>query len=189
MDHQNFSAPACALITPAEQLNELFATTYRQYRPMVRNTILGRLGLYGTADTHLAEDLTQNTFLAFYQRLHNTTAVHNAGGLLRVMARQSVGHHYRAMRNRYEQPADTGHWTFANRELGATAAGYYTPAATGFRTATWSDDDNKPVIPRIPGPRTPQAAAYPGDSDPNPDEALRRVQGRPAPTRQSGGAR
>lgn len=155
--------------TPEQQLNDQFAAAYREYRPMVRNTILGRLAQYGPADTHLAEDLTQNTFLAFYQRLHNTTAVHNAGGLLRVMARQSIGHHYRAMRNRYEQPADTGHWTFTNRELGATAAGYYTPATTGFRTAA--------ITPR------------PGDSDPDPDEALRRVQGRPAPIRQGGGTR
>lgn len=136
MDQQHLSAPTPRPITPAQQLNELFAATYREHRPMVRNTIIGRLNLYGSADPHLAEDLTQNTFLAFYQRLHNTTDIRNTGGLLRVMARQSVGHHYRAMRNRYEQPADVGHWTFANRETAATGSGYYVPATTGFRTAT-----------------------------------------------------
>lgn len=133
----DLAMPAHRRGTPAQQLNELFATTYREYRPMVRNTIIGRLSLYGSADPHLAEDLTQNTFLAFYQRLHNATDIRNAGGLLRVMARQSVGHHYRAMRNRYEQPADVGHWTYANRETAATGSGYYVPA-NGFRTATIS---------------------------------------------------
>lgn len=39
--------------------------------------------------------------------------------------------------------------------------------------------DNDPVIPRLPAPRKPtpdsSAVDHPGDSDPNPDEALRRV--------------
>lgn len=137
---QNLSEPVrdlLAAVTPAQQLNEHFTAIYTQYLPMVRATISGRLDV---SDKHLVDDLAQNTFLAFYRRLHNTAAVHNAGGLLRVMARQSIGHHYRVMRNRYEQPADTGHWTFANREMGATAAGYYTPAATGFRTAAINGD-------------------------------------------------
>ncbi|MFI0932934.1 RNA polymerase sigma factor [Streptomyces sp. NPDC021019] len=110
---------------------DLFTAAYHQYRPMVRNTILGRLTQYGAPDTHLAEDLTQNTFLALLRYGDRITEVRNIGGLLRVMARQSVSHHYRLKRNQCEKPADTGSWQYANRNLGPTAAGYYTTAATG----------------------------------------------------------
>lgn len=182
----DLAMPAQRRGTPAEQLNERFTATYTQYLPMVRATIHRRLD---DSDKHLVDDLAQNTFLAFYRYLARLDDSRDFGGLLRVMARQSVSHHFRVMRNSHERPSDLGHWTFANREMAATGAGYYTPAATGFRTAAWSDDDNKPVIPKIPGPRQPAniirtatIAPRPGDSDPDPDEALRRV-------RQTGGTR
>ncbi|MGW3651873.1 RNA polymerase sigma factor [Streptomyces sp. NPDC000878] len=132
----DLSMPADHRGTPAQQLNDQFAAAYREYRSMVRNTIIGRLSQYGRADVHLAEDLTQNTFLALY-RYGDRIQYGNPrlAGLLRVMARQSIGHHYRLLRNQHEKPADTGHWQYSNREMGATAAGYYTPATTGFRTA------------------------------------------------------
>ncbi|MEU2797451.1 sigma-70 family RNA polymerase sigma factor [Streptomyces sp. NPDC007117] len=146
----NSAMPAAsAAISPIDQ----FTAAYHQYRPMVRNTIIGRLDQYGTVDPHLAEDLTQNTFLALYQQGDRITDIRNVGGLLRVMARQSVIHHYRLKRNQCEKPADTGSWQYANREMGPTAAGYYTPSAGGFRTAAIGN----------------------GDSDPDMDEALRRA--------------
>lgn len=47
------------------------------------------------------------------------------------------------------------------------------------------EDPNGPWLPKIPGPRKPKCVTpRPGDSDPNPDEALRRAQGRP-PVRRS----
>jgi len=154
----DLAMPAARCGTPAEWLNELFTATYAKYLPMVRATIAGRLD---TSDKHLVDDLAQNTFLAFYRYLGRLDDSRDFGGLLRVMARQSITHHFRAMRNSHEKPADTGHWTFANREM-EPGTGYYTPAATGFRTATLPD--------------------RPGDSDPDMDEALRRA-------RQTGGAR
>lgn len=119
--------------TPVEQLDELFTTTYTQYLPMVRATISARLD---TSQKHLVDDLAQNTFLAFYRYLDRIDDSRDFGGLLRVMARQSISHHFRTMRNTHERPTDTGHWTFANRETAATGSGYYIPAPTGFRTAT-----------------------------------------------------
>ncbi|MEW1719800.1 hypothetical protein [Streptomyces sp. NPDC093109] len=49
---------------------------------------------------------------------------------------------------------------------------------------SWSDDDNRPAIPRIPSPRP---ASHTGDSDPDQDEALRRVRGTPTPIRSTAG--
>ncbi|MEU1497013.1 sigma factor [Streptomyces sp. NPDC005732] len=152
MDHQNLSAPPCAQVSPAEQLDERFTATYARYLPMVKATIGARLD---NSQKHLVDDLAQNTFLAFYSYLGRLDAARDFGGLLRVMARQSISHHFRTMRNTREKPADLGHWTFANREMDTSGAGYYTPATTGFRTAA--------ITP------------HPGDSDPDMDEALRRV--------------
>lgn len=129
----DLAMPAARRGTPAEQLDELFTATYAKHLPMVRATIAVRLD---TSQKHLVDDLAQNTFLAFYCYLGRLDDGRDFGGLLRVMARQSIGHHYRLMRNTREKPADTGHWTFANRQMDGTRAGYYTPAATGFRTAT-----------------------------------------------------
>lgn len=132
----NSAMPAATpAITPAQQLDERFTAAYTRYQPMVRATIYGQLGLYGPVDTHLVEDLTQNTFLRLYTYSDRIDFGGRVAGLLRLMARQSIGHHFAVMRNTHERPADTGHWTFANRQTAATGSGYYVPAATGFRTA------------------------------------------------------
>jgi DNA-directed RNA polymerase specialized sigma24 family protein len=129
----DLAMPAARRGTPAEQLDERFTAAYNQYLPMVRATIHRRLN---ASESHLVDDLAQNTFLAFYSYLPRLDATRDFGGLLRVMARQSISHHYRAMRNALERPTDLGSWQYSNRELGGTGAGYYIPAATGFRTAT-----------------------------------------------------
>jgi DNA-directed RNA polymerase specialized sigma24 family protein len=128
----DLAMPADRRGTPAEQLNERFTAAYHQYLPMVRATIHRRLN---PSDAHLVDDLAQNTFIAFYRYLARLDATRDFGGLLRVMARQSISHHFRVMRHTHERPADIGSWQYANRDMDP-AAGYYTPASTGFRTAT-----------------------------------------------------
>lgn len=128
----DLAMPAARRGTPAEQLNERFTAAYAQYLPMVRATIRGRLH---ASDTHLVDDLAQNTFLAFYSYLGRLDASRDFGGLLRVMARQSISHHFRVMRHTHERPVDAGSWQYSDREMGGTGAGYYIPASTGFRTA------------------------------------------------------
>ncbi|MDX3582981.1 sigma factor [Streptomyces europaeiscabiei] len=128
----DLAMPAARRGTPAEQLNERFTAAYSQYLPMVRATISRRLD---ASDKHLVDDLAQNTFLAFYSYLSRLDASRDFGGLLRVMARQSISHHFRIMRHTHERPVDVGSWQYADREMGGTGAGYYIPAAAGFRTA------------------------------------------------------
>lgn len=123
--------------------DDLFIAAYREYAPMVRRIILSRMI---RRDNDLADDLTQNTFLELFRIRNRTDMASDLGGLLHVMARQSVSHHFRVMRNTREVPADTGHWAYANRALVPAAGGTLKPLAT-----------------------------HPGDSDPDPDEALRRV--------------
>lgn len=181
-----------------------FEALYIAFRPRIEGYIANRLP---RRDSQLAEDITSEVFLSLWRSHYapgRQVDVQRPWGLLATVASRRIADHFRLARNVRETPTDTGHYSFANREM-ETGAGYYTPAATGFRTATWSDDDpNAPWLPKIPGPRKPsaangdvcplceyfrcrcksaQAAAHPGDSDPNPDEALRRVQGKPAPTR------
>lgn len=127
----DLAMPAARRGTPSEQLDELFTATYAKHLPMVRATIAARLD---ASDKHLVDDLAQNTFLAFYRYLARLDGGRDFGGLLRVMARQSISHHFGVMRNTREKATDTGHWTFANREM-EPGTGYYTPAPTGFRTA------------------------------------------------------
>lgn len=129
---------------PAPTTDELFTAAYRQYAPMVRRIILNKLV---RPDHDLADDLTQNTFLALYRVRNRYDMVRDLRGLLAVMARQSVCHHFGVMRNTREVPADTGHWSFTNRDLAPSAAGTLAPLRT----------------------------FHPGDSDPDMDEALRRV--------------
>lgn len=118
--------------TATQTSDELFTAAYAQYRGMVRQTIVNKLG---GRDLDLADDLTQDTFLRLFQYRERVDFGPRVGGLLKVMARQSIGHHYRVMRNTREVPTDTGHWSCSNRAMEPGAGGYYTPAATGFRTA------------------------------------------------------
>jgi DNA-directed RNA polymerase specialized sigma24 family protein len=128
----DLSMPAGTPATCPTTTDDLFTAAYTQYRPMVRRVILGKLG---RRDHDLADDLTQNVFLELFRIRNRTDMARDLGGLLHVMARQSVGHWYRVMRNTREVPADTGHWSFANRNLTPAASGTYDVVNTGFRTA------------------------------------------------------
>lgn len=119
-------------ITVAGTPDDPFTATYKRYRGMVRWAILDKLG---NNDAALADDLTQETFLRLFQYRERIEFGPRIAGLLKLMARQSVGRHYAVMRNTRELPADTGHWSYSNRNLATSGTGYYTPAATGFRTA------------------------------------------------------
>ncbi|WNI16932.1 RNA polymerase sigma factor [Actinacidiphila sp. ITFR-21] len=136
------SGHQCPPKTTEELFNELFTAAYAEHRAMVRWTIIGRLS---ARDDDLAEDLVQETFLALFRYRERIEFGPRVGGLLRVMAKQAVGRHYRLMRNTREVPADTGHWSFANRALVPAGAGTLKPLGTD----------------------------HPDDSDPDPDEALR----------------
>lgn len=144
---------ASSAITPAQQLNERFTTIYTQFQPAI--TRLVQREVRG-GNQHLAEDLTADAFYRAWLDLHKCRAETDGQmyNWLASLARRTVGQYYRVKRNTAETPVDTGTWQYADREMNA-ASGYYTPAATGFRTAA--------ITPR------------PGDSDPDMDEALRRV--------------
>jgi DNA-directed RNA polymerase specialized sigma24 family protein len=139
----DIAMPAGTPATRPTSTDDLFTAAYRKYAPMVRNVILSRMI---RRDDHLADDLTQNVFLALFRIRNRYDMARDLGGLLHVMARQSVSHHFRVFRNTREVPADTGHWAYANRALAPAAGGTLKPLD-----------------------------ACPGDSDPDPDEALRRV--------------
>ncbi|MFI0897087.1 RNA polymerase sigma factor [Streptomyces sp. NPDC020983] len=130
-------------LTPAPSVDDVFTAVYAQYRNMVRWTILDKLG---GRDPQLADDLTQETFLKLYRLRDRIEFGPRISGLLRLMARQSVGRYYSVLRNTREVPADTGHWAYANRALA--------PAAGGTLK---------------------YVTAHDGDSDPDMDEALRRL--------------
>jgi DNA-directed RNA polymerase specialized sigma24 family protein len=144
---------ATPAMTPAQQLNAQFTTLYAQHRQrltaLVRREV--RLG-----DIDIADDLTADAFYRAWLDLHKCEATTDSEQFawLATIARRIVGHHYRAKKNTAEIPADIGHWTYSNRAMDHGPGGTYTPAATGFRTA------------RI---------ANSGDSDPDMNEALRRV--------------
>lgn len=159
MAHSAMPAAPSA-ITPAQQLNERFTAIYIQFQPRI--TRLVQREIRG-GNPHLAEDLTADAFYRAWLDLHKCTASSDGQmyNWLATLARRTVTAHYRIKKNTAEVPADTGSWQYSNREM-ESGAGYYTPAPTGFRTAT--------ITPR------------PGDSDPDMDEALRRA-------RQTGGAR
>ncbi|MYU22711.1 sigma-70 family RNA polymerase sigma factor [Streptomyces sp. SID8352] len=145
--------------TPAQELNERFAAIYTQFQPRIARLVTREVR---GGNHHLAEDLTADAFYRAWLDLHKCRATTDGQmyNWLATLARRVVTEHYRWKKNTAEVPADTGHWTYANREMDPSGAGYYTPAATGFRTATLAN----------------------GDSDPNMDEALRRA-------RQGGGKR
>lgn len=119
--------------TPAQQLNDRFAAIYATHQP--RLTALVRREVRG-GDVHLAEDLTADAFYRAWLDLHKCRATTDAQTFawLAVIARRTVGQHYRLKKHTSEVPTDTGHWSVSNRTMEATG-GYYTPAATGFRTA------------------------------------------------------
>ncbi|MGV4890389.1 hypothetical protein DKG34_38710 [Streptomyces sp. NWU49] len=157
----DLAMPAHRRGTPAQQLNERFAAIYAQFQPAITRLVTREVR---GGNPHLAEDLTADAFYRAWLDLHKCRATTDGQtyNWLATLARRVVTEHYRTKKNTAETPTDLGHWQFANRQMNGTGAGYYTPAATGFRTATLATGN--------------------GDSDPDMDEALRRV-------RQGGGAR
>ncbi|MFJ6293224.1 RNA polymerase sigma factor [Streptomyces griseoviridis] len=150
----DLAMPAARRGTPAQQLNERFAAIYAQFQPRITRLVTREVR---GGNHHLAEDLTADAFYEAWLHLHKCQAT-SPGEMynwLATIARHTVGQYYRVRKNTAAVPTDLGHWTFANREMDPTGAGYYAPAATGYRTAT--------------------LATQPGDSDPDMDEALRRV--------------
>ncbi|MER6435450.1 sigma factor [Streptomyces sp. NPDC001185] len=150
----NSAMPAApSAITPAQQLNERFTRIYAQFQPRITHLVQREVR---GGNQHLAEDLTADAFYRAWLDLHKCTATTDGQmyNWLATLARRTVAQHYRWKKNTAETPADLGHWQFSNRAMDADG-GYYTPAPTGFRTAT--------------------LATRPGDSDPDMDEALRRV--------------
>jgi DNA-directed RNA polymerase specialized sigma24 family protein len=124
---------ASSAITPAQQLNERFTAIYAHFQPHITRLVLREVR---DGNTHLAEDLTADAFYRAWLDLHKCHATTDGQmyNWLAALARRTVGQHYRTKKNTAEVPADTGHWSFSNREM-EPGAGYYTPAANGFRTA------------------------------------------------------
>ena len=129
----DLAMPAVRRGTPAQQLNERFAAIYTQFQPRITQLVLREVR---GGNTHLAEDLTADAFFRAWLDLHkcNATSDGQLYNWLATLARRTVVQHYRAKKNTAETPADTGSWQYDNREMHPTG-GYYTPAATGFRTA------------------------------------------------------
>lgn len=130
----NSAMPAASsAITPAQQLNERFTAIYTQFQPHITRLVLHEVR---GGNLHLAEDLTADAFYRAWLDLHKCRATTDGQiyNWLATLARRTVTEHYRWKKNTAETPVDTGHWSFANREM-EPGAGYYTPAATGFRTA------------------------------------------------------
>ncbi|MEU1772632.1 sigma factor [Streptomyces sp. NPDC019922] len=153
-------ATATGDTTPSATLNERFATIYAAYLPRITALVGSRI--FNAEDKHLTDDLTAEAFTQVWLHLHKCEATTDAKTFswVATIARRTVAHHFRTKKNLMERPTDLGDWQYANRPLDQ-AAGYYTPAAGGFRTAALGNS---------------------GGSDPDMDEALRRA-------RQSGGAR
>lgn len=111
--------------------DDLFTAVYAEYAPMVRRIVLANLN---DGHKHLADDLMQETFLRIYRQGVQLDQIRSMSGFLGLASRRTVLDYYKVKRSTAETPADTGHWSFANRDL-APSGGYYTPARTGFRTA------------------------------------------------------
>lgn len=149
----NSAMPAAtAAMTPAQQLNERFATLYTAYLPRITALVSSRI--YSADDKHLTDDLTAEAFTQVWLHLHKCEATTDAQTFswVATIARRTVAGHFRLKKNTMERAADLGDWQYANRPMDQ-AAGYYTPAEGGFRTAAIGN----------------------GDSDPDMDEALRRA--------------
>ncbi|MFC8724280.1 RNA polymerase sigma factor [Streptomyces bacillaris] len=119
---------------PSPQSCDRLAALYAAHRGRIARLLVGEVR---NADRHLAEDLTQETFIAAWldlDQMRATTEPQTAAWLTTI-ARRIAGHHYRVKRNTCEFPADTGDWQMTNRDL-VPSGGYYTPSRSGFRTAT-----------------------------------------------------
>lgn len=130
----NCAMPAdTSAITPAQQLNARFTEVYATYLPRITALVDSRI--VDPADKHLTDDLTAEAFTRIWLSLHNCEATTEAKlfSWLATIARRTVADHFRVKKNTMDRPTDLGDFQFANRDMEATG-GYYTPAATGFRT-------------------------------------------------------
>lgn len=134
-----------AKLTPSQQLNARFTAIYRTHQPRITALVLSQVR---GSDYHLAEDLTAAAFYRAWLDLHQCRATTDIGmyAWLARIARHTVGQHYRIARNTREAATDLNHWTHSNRAMAPSGA----------------------VL-------APLVRDYPGDCDPNMDEALRRV--------------
>jgi RNA polymerase sigma-70 factor (ECF subfamily) len=80
-----------------------FAALYASQAPRVRRIVLAGLR---PGDQSVAEDLTQDVFLALWRRVDRGDRISRPDGLLTVMARHRVVDHYRSARVRREVPTD-----------------------------------------------------------------------------------
>lgn len=129
----DLAMPAARRGTPAEQLNERFTAIYTQFQPRITRLVLNEVRGGNLA---LAEDLTADAFYRAWLDLHKCKAQSDGQmyNWLATLARRTIGQYYRTKKNTAEVPVDTGTWQYTNRQMDP-AAGYYTPAPTGFRTA------------------------------------------------------
>lgn len=133
--------------TPATCPEARFNALFTEYQPRVQGFITQQLP---RPDRQLAEDLTAETFLSLWRSIIEPGRLiedQDPFAILATIAKRRIADHFRVMRNTREVPADTGHWSFANRAL----------------------------VPATGGTLKPLGTDYPGDSDPDPDEALRRA--------------
>ncbi|MFJ2631083.1 RNA polymerase sigma factor [Streptomyces sp. NPDC087422] len=156
--------------TPAQQLNARFTAIYAMHSERITSLVRREVR---AADRDLAEDLAADAFFRAWLDLHKCNATTDAQmfAWLAVVARRTVGQHYRIKKNTMERPVDIRDFKYANRDL-APVGGCYAPLCNGFRAASWDDGPAIPKLP-IPAPRGP--VDHGGDSDPDMDEALRRV--------------
>ncbi len=118
---------------PATTPDTEFAELFTAYRTRVQALIAQRLH---PDDKHLAEDLTAETFTSVWiTRRNGGRAIEQPFALLATVAKRRICDHYRKAERRISTtPVDAGEWQITNRAYDP-AGGYYTPAATGFRTA------------------------------------------------------
>ncbi|WP_078631393.1 MULTISPECIES: RNA polymerase sigma factor [Streptomyces] len=138
MAHRAMPAASTAML-PAQQLNERFATLYTTYLPRITALVGSRI--FNADDKHLTDDLTAEAFTRVWLHLHKCEATTDAQtySWIATIARRTVADHFRVKKNTMERPADLGDWQYANRPMDQ-AAGYYTPAESGFRTAATGQD-------------------------------------------------
>ncbi|MER5384474.1 sigma factor [Streptomyces sp. NPDC002688] len=111
-----------------------FTQLYAAFRPRIEGYIAARLP---RRDSQLAEDLAAEVFLSVWRSRYaqDRPVEGSPWGLLATIASRRIADHFRRARNVRETPTDTGEWQFTNRSMEPSAAGTYTPSATGFRTA------------------------------------------------------
>lgn len=88
---------------PDPEQQQHVAALYQQHSARVRRTVACRLL---PADQHLADDIAQTVWLAFWQYVLRGNTVASPAGLLSAMARCRVADHYRLARVRREVPVD-----------------------------------------------------------------------------------